>query len=292
MAFNKTWLGNTWLDGESDTMDEVDDYANNIGEALTERLSGILYGFASDGSETDDAAKGFFKLPLKEQASDPSNESGKGILYTKDVSGVTELFYEDSDGNVKQLTTGGKLNIASDEAVLLSGNQTINGVKTFGSILVLPASDPSNDNEATRKKYVDDEISSHVTARHAGNKAVNKNSSTVSTSSTSWTDLLTVSITTNGNPVFVSANVSHTGADGEGQLDEFQIRLVRDTTDLGVYSEVKPDDHKGGCNVCYIDTPSSGSYTYKVQGKCVGQVGSGFSADAGFIHIIAFELGY
>lgn len=39
--------------------------------------------------------------------------------------------------------------------VKLSGNQTVNGVKTFGSIPVLPGSDPSTANQATRKSYVD-----------------------------------------------------------------------------------------------------------------------------------------
>lgn len=37
----------------------------------------------------------------------------------------------------------------------LGGNQTIAGVKTFTSIPVLPASDPTADNEAARKAYVD-----------------------------------------------------------------------------------------------------------------------------------------
>lgn len=36
-----------------------------------------------------------------------------------------------------------------------SGNETINGIKTFGSIPVLPGSDPSSDNQAARKGYVD-----------------------------------------------------------------------------------------------------------------------------------------
>lgn len=37
-----------------------------------------------------------------------------------------------------------------------SGNQTVSGVKTFGSIPVLPASNPTAVNQAVRKKYVDD----------------------------------------------------------------------------------------------------------------------------------------
>jgi hypothetical protein len=41
--------------------------------------------------------------------------------------------------------------------VSVSGNQTVNGVKTFGSIPVGPASNPTTDNQLTRKKYVDDQ---------------------------------------------------------------------------------------------------------------------------------------
>ena len=40
-------------------------------------------------------------------------------------------------------------------AVLLTGDQTIGGTKTFGDIPILPASDPTSDNEAARKAYVD-----------------------------------------------------------------------------------------------------------------------------------------
>lgn len=41
-------------------------------------------------------------------------------------------------------------------AVNLDGAQTVAGIKTFSSIPVLPSSDPTSDNQATRKSYVDD----------------------------------------------------------------------------------------------------------------------------------------
>ena len=40
-------------------------------------------------------------------------------------------------------------------AVLLTGDQTVGGTKTFGDIPILPASNPTADNEAARKAYVD-----------------------------------------------------------------------------------------------------------------------------------------
>lgn len=48
---------------------------------------------------------------------------------------------------------------ADDNAVVHNtGNENVGGVKTFTSIPVLPASDPTTGNEATRKAYVDSKI--------------------------------------------------------------------------------------------------------------------------------------
>lgn len=97
-------------------------------------------------------------VKLREKSGDPTNGANYGWIYTKDVSGATELFYIDHTGNVKQLTAAGKLNVSPTEAVLLTGVQTVAGVKTFSSIPVLPAADPTTDNQASRKKYIDDAI--------------------------------------------------------------------------------------------------------------------------------------
>lgn len=42
------------------------------------------------------------------------------------------------------------------ETHLLSGNQTVNGIKTFGSFPVTPSSAPTSDYQVANKKYVDD----------------------------------------------------------------------------------------------------------------------------------------
>lgn len=57
-------------------------------------------------------------LYLDEQAGDPANVANKGILYTKDVAGVTQLFYEASDATVIALTplTGGSVTSVSGTA--------------------------------------------------------------------------------------------------------------------------------------------------------------------------------
>ena len=62
------------------------------------------------------------------QAADPTAYDDTGYLYIKTVAGIKELFWKDSSGNVKQLTTAGKLN-----AVELTGDQTVAGIKTFST---------------------------------------------------------------------------------------------------------------------------------------------------------------
>ncbi len=49
-------------------------------------------------------------LLLSEQASAPATETNAGWVYSKDVSGRTELFYRDDTGSEVQITSGGAVN--------------------------------------------------------------------------------------------------------------------------------------------------------------------------------------
>lgn len=83
-----------------------------------------------------------------EQAGDPVAAANRGKAYTKDVAGVTQFFYEASDGTVTQLTPAGgggtpnRMFIYDDTAVqagnvyndllaLLTAAQAVNGIKTI-----------------------------------------------------------------------------------------------------------------------------------------------------------------
>lgn len=67
--------------------------------------------FEGDHHDADDANQSRHKkVTLVALGADPANISGTGIGYTKVVDGITELFYEDSDGNVLQLTQEGLFN--------------------------------------------------------------------------------------------------------------------------------------------------------------------------------------
>src|SRR3990167_10698259 len=59
--------------------------------------------------------------------------------------------------------------IADDTGVVhTTGDESVGGVKTFTSIPVLPASDPTTDNQATRKAYVDGKFNTSTGHDHDG----------------------------------------------------------------------------------------------------------------------------
>lgn len=66
--------------------------------------SWLLVDHSTDGEHT--------QVTLPERAGDPSNATDIGFLYTKDDSGDTELFYEDDDGAVVQITLDGAVSAA------------------------------------------------------------------------------------------------------------------------------------------------------------------------------------
>jgi hypothetical protein len=82
-------------------------------------------------------------------------KSGYGL--SRDATGI----FIDLETSGGLIFNGGKLKVDDIYAKLL-GDQTINGVKSFGSIPVLPASNPTTDNQAVRKKYVDDNFASNI----------------------------------------------------------------------------------------------------------------------------------
>lgn len=57
--------------------------------------------------DDNDHMSGVSSLGLDEQVTDPVAAANTGSVYTKDVSAVTELFYRDSAGTIRQLTPPG-----------------------------------------------------------------------------------------------------------------------------------------------------------------------------------------
>jgi len=118
----------------SDKVSTLDDKIREVKAAVQEREN-VDHYWPLTGTQVSDASVGKHRktqfygvLAVK-----PTLLTGECAIYSKTVSGISELFFEDSGGTEKQLSTNGKLNVAATEAVLLTGNQTVAGVKTFSS---------------------------------------------------------------------------------------------------------------------------------------------------------------
>lgn len=77
---------------------------------ISERLDDIFYGFTAGEVEGNQGIK---NLPFVVQGSDPGATADKIKLYAKDVLAKAEIHVQDEDGDVIQLTTGGKINAAA-----------------------------------------------------------------------------------------------------------------------------------------------------------------------------------
>jgi len=168
---------------DSDYAYQIDDYMRQLREDVAERLEDMFYGFTA-GENTYEASAKY--LQLHEQASVSTPSSNYGRLYAKDVSGVAELHYLDDGGHEKQLTNGGKLNIAAADIAAdlinetkirlqnnanltarnAAGDDDVNLIKANtsdvveipdGAVLASSAA-PTVDAGIANKKYVDDQV--------------------------------------------------------------------------------------------------------------------------------------
>lgn len=138
---------------------------------------------ALTGNQTVAGIKTFSSFPITPSSAPSADYEMANKKYVDDVAfagvgaatestpGAAELATQaETDGGTdderivtpKKLATTTKIPAGVATAlsgkVATSGDETVNGVKTFGSIPVLPASDPTTDNQAARKAYVDAKV--------------------------------------------------------------------------------------------------------------------------------------
>lgn len=177
MTWSNTLDTNT-PDGAAQKVPVIDDTMKTDKKAWQERLNTCLY-LPLTGTQISslDAGK-IRKLHFKEAVTKPTLVAGEGALYLKLVGSVNEIFWQQADGTEKQITTAGKLNLASAEllgilanntyftAVNAAGTGTVNLIKANGSNLpVLPdasqlatSAAPTADADIANKNYVDDQV--------------------------------------------------------------------------------------------------------------------------------------
>ena len=122
-------------DGDTQPGSVLDDQIKTTRKAIQERLNTDHY-FPLTGTQVSSTSAGkhrkltFYGVLTTK----PTLLTGEGAVYMKTVSGVSELFYEDSAGTEKQLTSGGALNVAIAEILgILTNDVYFTGIDNAGT---------------------------------------------------------------------------------------------------------------------------------------------------------------
>lgn len=111
--------GVVWVDGQFLTAADLNSEFNIVHDEFNGNIDDANVKAAAAIAGTKIAPDfGQQSVTLQELGADPNALTDKGRIYTKDVSGGTELFYRDAAGNVVQVTSGGVL---SSAIVILPG---------------------------------------------------------------------------------------------------------------------------------------------------------------------------
>lgn len=205
---------------------------------------------------------------------------------TGDLTGnVTGNLTGDVTGNVSGILTG---DVTGNVTGVLTGNVTGNLTGNISSNCVVTGSIFATGHSSGCRTV--------NSAAVLGGFALSSTSSGAASASNSsaFTDIsnMSVSITTSGRPVVITVipdTTSNESYVGTGAATEARFQFLRDSTSLGV---IRMD---GGSSHAYrsapaalstIDTPTAGTYTYKLQGKA----GSGGSTVVYYCLLMAYEL--
>lgn len=134
-----------------------------------------------------------------------------------------------------------------------------------------------------------------------GQQIASSDSGTFNSTNTSYIDVTnaTVTITTTGRPVFIfcqsSGSLSYIGVSSTtvNNTPDGSFKIVRDSTDiaeiryLGAASSFTTNFLLPPGAIMHLDTPSAGTYTYKLQAKSSASTDRVFAEE---VILVAFEL--
>ena len=149
-----------------------DDRIRELKRALRERLAAD-HKFLAD--ETGVTTIGYhLAVHMIDNVTDPTAVATTGIVYSKTIAGVIELFYIDAAGNITQLTRAGQLaldkgrlpndtyliarNAADGANVNLFKLNASNLLEIMDGAVMASSAAPTADAGIANKKYVDDQI--------------------------------------------------------------------------------------------------------------------------------------
>lgn len=151
-----------------------------------------------------------------------SSHIRNSTIINEDVSSTAAIAYSklnltnsilDSDVSSTAAIAATKIATSSANQFVTNGAQTWAGVKTFSSIPVLPSSDPSTNNEAVRKSYVDAAVSFIFSCGGSGG-SITYSSNTTLTQDVYATDLTinaSVVVSTAGHTIYVCGTFTNNG---------------------------------------------------------------------------------
>lgn len=128
------------------------DGANTLGTRSRNDRIAVRERMAEDHEWPSTGTEGGYhkKVTLQEQSTNPTLAADEFALYTKEAAGKSNLFFKDEDGNVVQVTEGGKILAATLAAAvadldLLGNNLALRGEiaagSTFRELIHIDASD-------------------------------------------------------------------------------------------------------------------------------------------------------
>lgn len=271
MAFTNNWDEDTPVG--TDLASTIDNKQRAHRLDLGERFESMFYGFNSGSAVSPENDFGCKSLRLFPQTS-PTFDGNYGFFFGKTVAGKVELHYLDSANTEKQITSGGKLNIASNEAVLLTGIQTIAGAKTFSSAVVCGSTldvtgniDPTTYDTANGGFLDEDDMTSDSDDKIVSQQSVKAYVDTYATiydgtqifdanSPTSFTDLDVASLAASGVGITTARYMYHLRVEfTNGNVGVF-FRENGHARDIG-----GGFDDSGGTTMCTIDSGNSGYIT-------------------------------
>lgn len=120
-TFTETW--NTGFEQSPADTDDASEGALRIRRTRAAAKERLAVDHYMDGDSHDGKHK---RVTLRPQTVDPALDTGDGSVYVKTISGIAEIFYKDSSGNVIQITNGGRINLAALPSSLADAS-TLNG---------------------------------------------------------------------------------------------------------------------------------------------------------------------
>lgn len=208
-------------------------HPSDSGKVSSVSTTNAVYVTGSTGDDTT--------IPFSSTAtanSIPRRDTSGNLAVPTTVTGNNAIGASQVDSKVTAAVTG----LAPDSTVVhKSGAETVAGIKTFSSIPVLPASNPTSDNQAVRKAYADTKVSKVSSAStFARVYAISSDGTArmypISSSDTTNETLMLRNGTTGFSAV--PANVTGNNAIGASQVDSKISTAGANKVDKSAYANV------------------------------------------------------